>query len=70
MTYYYAILNGMGIGILQSVIAQTDIQKGNLVNLFPDFRIKALRIYLLFKEQKFSAKKLVKFKQFVKNYTE
>jgi len=70
LTYYNAILNGMGIGILQSVIAETDIQTGNLVNLFPDFQIKAFRIYLLFKEQKSSSKKLIEFKQFVKNYTE
>jgi len=70
LAYYNAILNGMGIGILQGVSAQTDIQKGNLINLFPDFQTKAFRIYLLFKEQKSSSKKLIEFKQFVKSYTE
>ncbi len=70
LAYYNAILSGMGIGVLQSVIAQTEIQKGNLVNLFPDFQIKAFRIHLLFKAQMFSSKKIVEFKQFAKSYTE
>lgn len=62
------VLNHAGIACLPRQLVQTDIEKGHLVELLPDYIASTFDICLYYRKYEFMPKRVMHFKEYLENY--
>lgn len=63
-----AVLAGVGVGVLSSWIAVDDLQKGDLVNVFPDWLAPSLPVYLVYPYASYYPARMRKFFEVMREF--
>ena len=62
-----AMLDDQGIALMPSVLMKAEVEDGELVNLFPDWHVPGLGVYMIYQKQKVRSPKVKPFVSFVKS---